>query len=196
MDLVFIALVPPEPTRAELRAWMEHYSGLLGSQKALHLPPHITLTPPFLTKHYNELLKQLQAACATLQPFTVELEGLDHFGERVLFSPVRSEYIHKVHDTIIDITALYIEHRYRGHPRAKMSKRKRELLTVYGDTKVKEFYKPHLTLAKSDINTEKLRELLQNAQDVPICIYHVGNIAVLKHVGERWHVDAVLLLGA
>jgi 2'-5' RNA ligase len=195
MDLVFIALIPPEPVYSELRERMEQYSALLDSTKALHLPPHVTLVPPFLTKHYDDLIKDLQATAENLKPFSIELENLHHFGARVLHYPVQSEYIRTVHDALIDVVAIHKEHRFKHKFTTRMPKRKRDLIAKYGDHKVKEFYKPHLTLAKSDIDEDKLRALLNTNPVEPHIHYTAGDVAILKHNKTSWEVATVIRLG-
>lgn len=187
MDLVYIAAIPPEPLRGELRKRMEGYSEILESSRALRNPPHVTLVPPFVTKHYGKLIEALQEACSKLHPFTVELEGLQSFGGRVLVYPVRSEYIRIVHDTLLDTVAMYREHRPgRKVFNPRLGKRKKELLARYGETHVKEFYRPHMTLAKSDLNKERLAEIMESNVATQHYFFDAAGVQVLRMTPQGW----------
>jgi 2'-5' RNA ligase len=195
MDLVYIAVIPAEPLYSVLRTRMEGYSELLESSKALRNPPHITLAPPFVTKDYDKLLANLRIAATQLHPFTVELEGLHAFGDKVLSYRVRSDYIRIVHDTVLDVVAMHHEQRPGKkifNPR--LSKRKKELLARYGETHVKEFYRPHMTLAKSDLNREKLQELLASPVETQHYFFDAQAIQVLRMTPDGWIVDAEIPL--
>lgn len=194
MQLVFLAVIPPPPLFAELRERMEHYSAQLGSSKALHLPPHITLVPPFVTAHFPELLDELASVCASLRSFTVEFEQLHSFGSKVLVFDVRADYIRVVHEALLEPVARYREHRFKGKFSPRTPKRHKELIDLYGDHKVMEFFHPHLTLAKGDIDAHKLQLLLASPVDEPIRVLAVQEIAVLVHSPAGWQVVATLPL--
>jgi len=51
-------------------------------------PAHITLKQPFETDDITYMMSFLEDFCATLEAFTYEIEGFDHFDDEVIFMDV------------------------------------------------------------------------------------------------------------
>jgi len=191
MHLVMLAIIPQEPLKQELRLLMEHYCDVLGSTRALKMMPHITLTPPFLTNSLEQLVKDEETACVEFHCFGFELGKMDTFNNRVLILQVQSEELKQLHQLVVEPMAIHREHRWTSNNYTrKLSKRQRELVDKFGDPKVKEFYTPHFTLAKSDLDKQKLSEILANKPELELGTWIVNSVAVLVHNGKEWEVHA------
>jgi 2'-5' RNA ligase len=196
MDLVFLTIIPSGEIYHELEETKQKYSTLLRSQRAFRLPPHITLVPPFSTKFYAELVKDLEWTARELRPFRIELDALGVFKDaRVVYYNIAGEYIHQVHDALIETTQRHREHRYHERFRAAMSRREKELLAKYGNARVKELYTPHLTLAGSDVDKMAFKELLKKLPEEKHLFYEVKKVQVMRMVDNKWIVDTELVLG-
>ena len=197
MNLVMLAVIPQAPLKQELRGLMEKYCDVLASTRALKMMPHITLTPPFLTSSVEELVKHEQDAVADFKRFSFELGSMDTFNNRVLILHVQSDELKQLHQLVMEPVAIHREHRWTSNNYTrKLSKRQRELVDKYGDPKVKEFYTPHFTLAKSDLDKQKLAEILADKPGLDLPAWEVNSVTVLVHDVKEWKIFKELVLGS
>lgn len=93
--MYYIAVVcPPQVNEKVLhyKIWMKEQFGCI---VALKSPAHITIIPPFWLdeKREDELLLSLQSFSGKLPEVEIQLEGFDHFRNRVLFINVTENKI-------------------------------------------------------------------------------------------------------
>lgn len=166
MNLYFIALIPPEEVREEIRHLKEEIRERFGAEHALKLPAHITLIPPFKLEKERELqlLQSLEVFAATKKPFHLWLSGFGNFPPRVLYVDVKeNDMINNLH---LDL--------------------RKNLSTFPEITYEKEFH-PHVTLATRD-----LEESLFPAAKKFLATkdyetrFEVDSITLLKHKDREW----------
>ena len=78
--------------------------------------PHITLVPPPALPDEDDFIKNVIDACKNVEPFEIRLQGLDQFGDRVLYVKVDSPGLIDLHNKIYEILGLQEEKRgYTPH---------------------------------------------------------------------------------
>jgi len=136
----FIGLVPPAN-------WMEQVMALRSRYGLVNITePHITVkAQPGLTPDLA-WMKQVEAVCAELQPFTVQLGAPAWFGTDVLYLRVQGADVERLHRLLVAAVA----------PDPDDSERYQEL----------DRYVPHLTLAQTahGATAEQLAQMQQEAQ--------------------------------
>ncbi|WP_162418486.1 2'-5' RNA ligase family protein [Cyclobacterium roseum] len=87
----FLAIVPDEPLRQEITALKLAIQERFGCKYALKSPPHITLKMPFLYNEQKEkqLENRLRGFFGEEAGFSLELDGVGSFRERVVFLRVK-----------------------------------------------------------------------------------------------------------
>lgn len=87
----FLAIVPSEPVRQEITQLKLAIQEQFGCKYALKSPPHITLKMPFLFNERKEeqLGHRLKGFFAEEKGFSMEIDGVGSFRERVVFLRVR-----------------------------------------------------------------------------------------------------------
>jgi 2'-5' RNA ligase len=78
--------------------------------------PHITLVPPPALPDEDDFIKNVIDACKNVEPFEIRLQGLDQFGDRVLYVKVDSPGLIDLHKKIYEKLGLQEEKRgYTPH---------------------------------------------------------------------------------
>ncbi|MCM4160185.1 2'-5' RNA ligase family protein [Antarcticibacterium flavum] len=93
MDLYFLALIPPEIIKQEVKILKEEIRLKYAAKHALKLPAHITLIPPFKLqeKQKTSLLETLTNFTAREEPLEIFLSGFGGFPPGVLFIDVENK---------------------------------------------------------------------------------------------------------
>ncbi|WP_194973545.1 2'-5' RNA ligase family protein [Aquiflexum lacus] len=167
----FLAIVPEGLVQLQATALKNLMKEKFNLKYALKSPAHITLKMPFLwNENKEEKLGDLLAGfCRSIEPFSLNLNGFDKFGKRVIFIHV------KKNQDLTDIQLLL----------SKFCKTELKLVEELSDRA----YHPHMTIAFKDIKpklfdaywafikTQTFKEKLE-----------VNDIALLKKVEGRWEV--------
>jgi 2'-5' RNA ligase len=168
-SLYFIAVVIPEPVRTEVRAFQEYTSEHFHSKAALHIPPHITLVPPFWVKDHQRVLitQALEGVCNTQEYFEVSINGFGSFGNRVIYLHVLS---------IAALGALAADLHKALHSKG---------LDVNTESRN---YHPHITVAYKDLGSEVFDEAFAHFRHVQFSgTFKAENLTLLRHQHGKWH---------
>jgi 2'-5' RNA ligase len=90
----FIGIVPPEHIREKLTQIQQQF----GDNR---LEPHITVRPPVSPVNEEDWLDVISSAASRIDPFAIELSGIDRFGTRVLYVRVHAPAITDLYDLLI-----------------------------------------------------------------------------------------------
>ncbi|WP_373522014.1 2'-5' RNA ligase family protein [Aquiflexum sp.] len=167
----FIAIVPEGPVQVQATALKDLMKEKFNLKYALKSPSHITLKMPFSWNENKEgnLGGMLEGFFKTIEPFNIDLNGFDKFGNRVIFINVKkNQYLTDMQLSL-----------------SKFCKTDLKLVEELSDRA----YHAHMTIAFKDIKpklfdeywefikTQTLKEKLE-----------VNDIALLKKVEGRWEV--------
>ncbi len=169
MDSYFIALLPPENIREQVKEIKEEIKDKYQSKKALRLPAHITLQAPFKLEEVRlpHLLKVLEEFAATEESFDIELSGFGAFPPRVVFievsNPAPVKHLHKaLHEVMLQI------------------------LTGQEDRKYPKFH-PHITVATRDLHQNQFRPAWEEFQRRDFSAsFTAHSLTVFRHNGKTW----------
>lgn len=170
-NLYFIALIPDENIREEVRLLKEEISERYGAKHALKSPAHITLQRPFRRMEVQEekLIRTLKEFAAVQKDFKIRLSGFDRFEPRVIFIKI-SEHkrLKKIHFDL------------------------KEVLLKELDFQEKEISKnmhPHMTLATRDLEPDYFYKAWAEFKDRGFeADFWVKSIFLLKHNGKYWDI--------
>ncbi len=170
MDQFFIAILPPENIREEVRSLKEEIKEKYHSKRALRLPAHITLQPPFKLREEQipHFLKVLGEFAGTERSFKVELSGFGAFPPRVIFIEISNPtpVIH-LHNALHEV-----------------------MLQTLGEEPElgnREFH-PHITLATKDLQRKQFEEAYLDFQKRNFSASFIASSLILfRHNGKNWN---------
>lgn len=169
--MYYIALLPPEAIRQEIKDLKTDILNRFGSGYALRSPAHITLQMPFHFEAEEEpqLIEALERFTRNRTGFTCDLHGFGHFEKRTLFVEV-------------------VPNDHLANLRSDLQKLLGDEFG-FGPKQLPERFHPHITIANRDLsedNFEPCWALFRNR------IYQrsfvAKHIAILKHRGDHWEV--------
>lgn len=169
--LYFIALIPHDGLREEIREIKERMRYEYGAGHALRSPAHITLQMPFRRSFADEAGISEALARFALQehPFTIELDGYGCFPPRVIYIRVSNPE---------PVRALYV--------------RLREMLIDglgFEQHEVTKELQPHLTVATRDLTKTAFSEAWPVVQKEEFTgSFRAESIFLLKHNGRSWDI--------
>jgi 2'-5' RNA ligase len=152
----------------QFKYWMKEQFGCV---VALKSPAHITLIPPFWLeeKRETDLLQTLQLFSTSLDQFDIHLQGFSHFGNRVLFIPV------KKNPALDEIKKQTEKH----------------FISLLGDcikTDDRPFH-PHVTIANRDMKPSDFIRAWEHFSKKEFTeTFRSGTISLLKLGPDRWNV--------
>ena len=168
-ELYFVALIPHEKLRDEIRAIKVRMRDHYGAGHALRSPAHITLQKPFKRDRGagRTISDALRLFAQNEQPFTVELDGYGAFAPRVIYIKLK-------------------ENRHIG----TLHERLKALLLSSLDFTPGEIMKgvePHITVATRDLTKEAFSEAWPVISGEPFTgSFVVRSIFLLRHNGRYW----------
>lgn len=169
-NLYFLAVIPPKPILGECQAHKDHFFEKYNSRASLNSPPHVTVHMPFKLKESKEdqLIAEVGKTLTNVGSFQLQLNGFDHFGQRVIYV--------KVEDSE-PLLNLFLEIR-------KMMKTNFNIFNA--DYKNRGF-NPHITLAFRDLKRESFKQAWPEFENVVYKkAFEVKNLTLLKHDGKKW----------
>jgi len=170
-QLYFIALLPAEELRAEVRELKLEMQRRYGSGHALKSPAHITLQMPFRwdEQQENALCDLLRSFAAGQTSFSTMLDGFDCFSPSVIFLRI-------------------VDHEPLSPLQVALKKALIESGFIPEPPKAFPFH-PHMTIATRDLTPEAFEKAWPKYRDrsfkAEICIQ---SLFLLKHNGRHWEV--------
>jgi 2'-5' RNA ligase len=170
-SLFFIALIPGEQLRKEIKEIKESMRDEYGASHALKSPAHITMQMPFKWSPAQEaeISSILMRFAAGEKPFKVELDGYGAFPPRVIYLKVTNP------QPIIELH--------------------RRLKGLLADTpgfireEVMQQVQPHITVATRDLTREAFSEAWPEMRNREFTAsFTVYSIFLLKHNGRHWDI--------
>lgn len=177
-NLFFIAVVPPDPLKAELIRIKEIFSQEYSAKAALRSPPHITLHMPFkLTENGEALLEdKLRSEVNKINPFEIRLHNYGAFPPRVIYIDImQNEELSVLHSAISNVM-------------------KRDFNFLNQDYKEKPYH-PHLTIGFRDLRKREFERAWNKYKELELAAtFIVHAVCLLKHNGKIWEIDREISL--
>ena len=169
MTLYFVAVLPPEAIREEIKLLKLEIAEEFGAQHALKLPAHITLQKPLKVEEANELvlLDCLDKFAKQQTTFRVNLKNFGSFAPRVLFIDVENK-----------------------EPITRVFKELQKTLLKSGLIEDAESrFHPHITLATRDLEKKSFAGAWSFLKQKEYhSSFQVDKIALLKHNKKKWEI--------
>lgn len=169
--LYFIALMPHEELRDEIRAIKERMREYYGAGHALRSPAHITLQKPFKRdpEGGRAISDALHHFARHEEPFNIELDGYGAFAPRVLYIKLKeNKHIALLHERL-----------------------KSMLLSSLAFTpdEISKDIQPHITIATRDLTKEAFSEAWPEFRyEVIAGSFVARSLFLLKHNGRYWDI--------
>lgn len=167
--LNFLALLPPKALSEEIKVIKQEIAQKYNCKRALRLPAHITLVPPFKLEEerVQELKDQLVDFCHKFSELTIRLKGFGAFPPRVIFIEVSNpEEIRPFRDQLLTVLETFLPYETNNSGRP---------------------FRPHITLATRDLSRdnfypawEDLKKRVFNKQ------FEVSELTLFRHNGKTW----------
>lgn len=171
MELYFIAILPPEDIREQIKGFKLEVAEKFGARHALKLPAHITLQSPFKLPEAQEkdLVNHLQNFVEGKVAFNLHLNNFGSFPPRVLFVDVGNK------KPVIDLHESLQQHLSPFFPMADEHKR----------------FHPHLTVATRDLQRKAFPKAWEEFKNRKYqASFEVKTIVLMKHNGKNWDITA------
>ncbi|MEX0662183.1 MAG: 2'-5' RNA ligase family protein [Balneolaceae bacterium] len=170
-QLYFIALLPPEEIRQDVRQLKLGMKKRFDASHALKSPAHITLQIPFRReeKMESEMIGSLQKFAADQSKFMISLNGFGSFLPRVLFIKIEDHQpVQNLHSkmNVVLINSL-----------------------SFTQKEIKQQLHPHLTIATRDLSKAAFHDAWTEYKDREFrASFDVNSLYLLKHNGKFWDV--------
>jgi 2'-5' RNA ligase len=169
-DLYFIALVPPEPHKAEVTSLKKAFEEKHNSKAALKSPPHITLQMPFKMPSYKVSAVELTLInfCSKHKPIQININGFGCFKPRVIF--------------------LDVEHNQQlWELQKELSKTLSRAHKIFHSTHKDNGFHPHMTLAFRDLKPAQFKLAWEEYKEKQFSFnFEATYLSLLKHNGKNW----------
>ncbi len=170
-QLYFIALLPPEDIREDVRELKLIMKKRFDASHALKSPAHITLQMPFRREEEmeDEIIESLENFASEQSEFDVQLNGFDAFPPKVLFIKVED------HDPVQDL-------------HSKLNIVLTQSLS-FTESEIKKEMHPHITIATRDLNKAAFNAAWSEFKDRSFqASFKVSSLFLLKHNGKFWDI--------
>lgn len=170
-ELYFIAIIPGDDIRGQIKLLKEEMSERFGAKHALKSPAHITLQMPFRKEDSEEgdIIGVLEQASEPITPFEIELNGFDCFSPRVLFVKVMN------HEPIIRLH----EH-LKPFLKDKIGLEEKQIMNRIH---------PHMTIATRDLTEAAFHSAWPEFSSREFgASFTAKSIFLLKHNGKFWDI--------
>jgi 2'-5' RNA ligase len=176
-SMYYITLLCPPEIDEPIGAHKEMMRENFGCVVAAKSPAHLTLIAPFFLSDgkYRELLERMAAFESIVSEVEVNVEGYNHFGERVIFADVH------VNDNMVAMQEQLENYlRNGGFPFIKEAKKP---------------FHPHITIATRDLKDTDFVAAWANFEGKQISSSFTTNtFHLMKLVDERWVHDQQFIL--
>ena len=173
MKMYFVALVLPEVHNAEIKVFKNLMLERWGCMVGLKSPAHITLIQPFWMKevHEENLIKDLDALCKPVQPFTIRTHNFAAFKPRTIF-------IEPVLDAALNALKTQADNFCKTHAQ-------------YGAKADNRPFHPHITIATRDLHKRAFAEAWPLFEHKKYdASFEAKGLSVLRHNTRNWDVIA------
>lgn len=170
--LFFIAILPPDDVAAQVRGVQQEIADHFGPHRAMRIPVHITVEPPFRRADTDgDLMHNLLKDFFIQQSaFLLELKNFGAFRHDVIFI-----------DVAPNLALLELQQQLRAFMR--------ETAGLIKEPPLHDGYKPHLTVANRDVTPQQHRAIWHEFQNRKFFArFPVREICLLQHDGKIWHV--------
>lgn len=169
--LYFVAIVPPDEIRSQIRAYQEMAAQRFDTHSALRSPPHITLIPPFrlADTQLAELSHYLQDFAAVSRPFSIRLSDFAAFPPRVIY---------------VDVLP-------NAELKSLQQRLEKELQQRFGISAGirKHPFTPHLTVAFKDLRRSEFPKAWAHFSSLSYqSAFKMDGITLLRHDGRQWQI--------
>lgn len=168
-SLNFLALLPPIRLSEEINELKQEFAKKYNSKRALRLPAHITLVPPFrLTEDRSgELFATLEDFCKKFSEMKVSLKDFGAFPPRVIFIEVSNpEEIRPFRDQLLTILRNFLPGEEINKGRA---------------------FRPHITLATRDLSRQNFYPAWKEFEHRSFeAHFSVAGLFLFRHNGKTW----------
>lgn len=171
MDLYFIAILPPEDIRQQIKGFKLEMAEKYGARHALKLPAHITLQSPFKLPEAQEeyLDNSLKNFAEGESAFDLWLNNFGRFPPRVLFVDVENK------EPVIEL-----QERLRQH-----------LAKDFQMTDQDNSFHPHLTIATRDLQQKLFSAAWEEVKNRKYrAAFKVNHLTLMKHNGKEWEINS------
>lgn len=169
--MYYIAVLPPNEIREEIKVLKLEISKKFNSRHALRSPAHITLQMPFHFEEEKEevLLHSLTLLAMGQIPFNCTLNDFNHFDQGVVFIDViPNEKLRSLRTSLQD------------HLRAHYN---------FSEKKLSKRFHPHITIANRDLPAKRFPACWEAFKDRNYRrSFEVKAFSILKHRGDHWEV--------
>lgn len=169
--LYFIALLPPEEIREDVRQLKLEMKKRFDASHALKSPAHITLQMPFRREEEfeSEIIETLQNFAVNQSPFALSLNGFDAFPPRVLFIKIEEhppvQNLHSKLNVVLSNSLSFTE------------------------KEIKQQLHPHLTIATRDLHKAAFHAAWDEFKNREFrASFDVNSLFLLKHNGKYWDI--------
>jgi len=176
--LWFLAILPPEEVAAEVRKLQQEIAERFGPRRAMRIPVHITVEPPFRRDAADSgwMSKRLAEFFAQENAFELELRNFGAFREDVVFI-----------DVVASLPLLEMQQRLSNYLRAPP--------VIIATPPQRKGYKPHLTLANRDVEPKLHRQIWGELKTRKFFArFMVSAVTLLRHDGKAWQVETIFPL--
>jgi 2'-5' RNA ligase len=171
VSLYFIALIPPDKLRDQIRIIKERMLTDYGAGHALKSPAHITLQKPFNRSERDEtlMLQALLRFASEKKPFKVNLDGFGAFPPRVIYINITDpEPLKELHSCLKEMLLLELN---------------------FNPGEIMKDVEPHMTVATKDLTKPAFSEAWSELQEEKFNeSFEVNSIFLLKHNGRHWDI--------
>lgn len=178
-SLFLWAILPPEELAERIDAWRRECAERFSASRALRLPVHLTLYPPFHADE-SEMLKQfsgIDALCSQHNAFSIALKNFGFFEKK---NPVA--FIDVVLNLALEAFQRELQHLMN------------DFLQTTGDDRK---YHPHFTLAYRDLASDKMKEVKEFfAEKEFSAVFVADQICLLRNEGHGWMPYSFQTLGS
>lgn len=171
MHLYFIALVPPEDLREEVKALKEGMKVRFHAKHALKSPAHITLQMPFKRSAEDEpfIIRTLADFAVQQFSFPIILSGFDSFAPRVIFIKIKNPQPIKSLHSKLNTLLLHTLH--------------------FDKNEINSQLHPHMTIATRDLKKATFTVAWSEFQHREfIATFSAKSLCLLRHNGNHWEI--------
>jgi len=170
-QLYFIALLPPEEIREDVRQLKLEMKNRFDASHALKAPAHITLQMPFRREEdfENSIIHTLQKFAINQSKCIVNVNGFDSFPPRVLFIKIENHGpIQNIHSKLNGILTHSLN---------------------FTENEIKQELHPHMTIATRDLHKAAYHDAWDEFEDREFrTAFEVNSLFLLKHNGKHWDI--------
>lgn len=168
--LWFVAVLPPQETVAAVRALQQEIADHFGPRRAMRLPPHITVEPPFRLADADspQLGEALSVFFADKHAFHITLRDFGYFRDDVVFVHVAPS-----------LELLEMHHALQQFLRGPAG--------IIKTAPLHPGYTPHLTLANRDVTPKQHAAIWRSLASRKFhATFEVSELCLMRHNGASW----------